>query len=518
MQEKFSLEPNLLSAVLNARRRHGLTHTIGGDPTRAKFSHLSLFLRGFLLGKPIAAATEDEDYIGVLMPTSLSALVCIITLHMLGKTPCMLNCSAGIGNIRHACNIARVKTILTSRTFAKQAGIEEMLSTLENERHIIYLEDLRDEFTRKQKLAALGKALFARSFLRKTLREVTPEDVAVILYTSGSEGMPKGVALSHKNILANIEQCTEALSLSKADKLFNPLPVFHSFGLTVGLFLPLLIGMRTFFYPSPLHYKQIPPLVRQTGATIFLGTDTFYQGYAKNADEKDFKTVRLAVAGAEKLKETTRQLYLLRFGIDIYQGYGVTETSPVISCNTPEDHHPGTVGRAFYGIASRLEPVEGIAQGGRLFVSGDNVMLGYLKADQPGIIQPQDDWYDTGDIVDIDEEGFIRILGRAKRFAKIGGEMVSLAAVEDLAAYGAPDFAYAAIAAPDERKGEHIVLYTENKELTREQLMQSAKYMGLSELYLPRRVEYKEALPRLASGKIDYLTLQKAHQPVSQSA
>ena len=508
MREKYSVDSSLLAAIVAASGEHGSAHIIAGDITGAELSYRQLFLRSFILSDKMAPFMQGQQEIGLLLPGSLAAIAAILGLHMLGKTPCMLNCTAGLGNIRHACNIASVQTIFSSRGFAKQAGLEELLAALEKEFRVIYLEDLRETLSPGDKLRAFVKSLFPGMFLAPVLRAVAPESPAVILYTSGSEGTPKGVALSHRNILSNIEQVREHLELSTQDRLFNPLPVFHSFGLSVGVFLPLVIGVRTFLYPSPLHYKQIPPLVRKTQATIFLGTDTFYQGYARTAEKDDFKTVRLAVAGAEKLKESTRQLYRERFGIDIYQGYGVTETSPVISVNTPTEHKPGTVGRPFYGIACRIEPVEGIAHGGELFVCGDNVMLGYLKVDQPGVIQPQGQWYDTGDIVDIDSDGYITILGRAKRFAKIGGEMVSLQTVEELAAHAAPEIAHAAIATPDERKGEQITLYTEHPTLSREDIQNSARILGLSELHLPRRVKCLEAIPRLGNGKVDYVALK----------
>ena len=508
MPKKHSPDSSLLAAILASAGEFGSSYLIAEDASGGKLTYRQLLLRGLLLSRPIGKASEGQSHLGMLLPSSLGAMVSVLATHMLGKTPCMLNATAGLGNIRHACSIAEVKTIFTSRQFAKLGGLEELMEALEKNYKLVYLEDIREGLTLPQKLCAAAKSFFPACALAKTLAAVGPDDVAVVLYTSGSEGTPKGVALSHRNILTNIEQVKAHLEFTTADIMFNPLPVFHSFGLSVGVFLPLILGIRTFLYPSPLHYKQIPPLVKKIGATIFLGTDTFYQGYARTAEPDEFATVRLAVAGAEKLKESTRLQYKEKFGIDIFQGYGVTETSPVISVNTPDEHKPGTVGRAFYGIECKIEPVEGIARGGELFVKGDNVMLGYLKTDKPGVIQPQGEWYDTGDIVDIDAEGYITILGRAKRFAKIGGEMVSLAAVEELAAHAFPDIAHAAIAIPDERKGEQIVLYTEGESLTREELQKSAKELGLSELYLPRQVKQLDPIPRLGNGKIDYIKLK----------
>ncbi|MDE3060525.1 MAG: AMP-binding protein [Pseudomonadota bacterium] len=506
---------SLLGAVLEAARWHGGKHIIAEDITRVPMNYRQLFTRAFILSSKLSSLNgaqrqikpENDAFIGIMLPSGLAALVSFVSLHLLDRIPCMLNFSAGTANILHACRIATVKTVITSRLFVEKAKLEPVIMALREECEIVWLEDIRAQIGLIDKLRGLWRALFVREELQGLLARTKPDDPAVILYTSGSEGTPKGVALSHANILANIAQARSRLDLMPADILFNALPVFHSFGLTVGMLLPLVAGVKTFLYPSPLHYRIIPDLMYDTDATIMLGTDTFYNGYAHYAHEYDFWNIRLAVAGAEKLRESTRRLYCDRFGVSIMEGYGVTETSPVISCNTPMEHKPGTVGRAFPAIECRLEKVEGLPHGGRLFVKGPNVMLGYLKADQPGIIQRQGEWYDTGDIVDIDAEDFISIQGRAKRFAKIGGEMVSLLAVEELAFDALPDICHAAVAAPDERKGEHIILFTESPDLTRDRLVHRARAKGLSDLCLPRHVIFMESIPRLGNGKIDYVQL-----------
>jgi len=399
--------------------------------------------------------------------------------------------------------------VLTSRAFIEKAELQEAATALANEHLLIYLEDVRPQITLAEKLKAVFFAHFPRLKLNAVLWRTSPDDPAVILYTSGSEGMPKGVALSHANILANLYQVLARVDLTLSDRIFNAMPVFHSFGLTVGMLLPLVRGIETFLYPTPLHFRVIPDLVYDTNATIMLGTDTFLRGYARYAHPYDFWRVRFLVAGAEKLKESTRREWSDIFNVNIMQGYGVTETSPVISVNTPMQHKAGTVGRPLPGIECRLMPVEGIAEGGRLEVRGANVMLGYLKADRPGVIQSQGEWYDTGDIVDIDDDGFITILGRAKRFAKISGEMVSLTAVEDLAHAAAPDITHAAVAVADDQRGEQIVLYTESRELTRDHLMVVLKEQGGQGLLLPRQVVFMESIPRLGNGKVDYMALKK---------
>jgi acyl-[acyl-carrier-protein]-phospholipid O-acyltransferase/long-chain-fatty-acid--[acyl-carrier-protein] ligase len=336
------------------------------------------------------------------------------------------------------------------------------------------------------------------------------DDPAAILFTSGSEGTPKGVVLSHRNMLCNAAQAAARIDFGRTDKVFNTLPVFHSFGLTVGLVLPLVSGVPVFLYPSPLHYRVVPELVYGTNATILFGTDTFLSGYGRAAHPYDFRSVRYVLAGAESVKETTRRLWAEKFGLRILEGYGVTETAPALALNTPMFNRFGTVGRLLPGIEARLDPVEGIEEGGRLFVRGPNVMLGYLKADRPGaLVPPEDGWHDTGDIVTIDREGFVTIKGRAKRFAKIGGEMISLAAVEALASGLWPGSQSAVVAEPDPRRGERLVLVTEKQGATRAAFQAHAKARGASDLMMPTEVMVVDKLPLLGSGKADLASVAR---------
>ncbi len=502
---------SLLGAILESYDYNGGKHVVASDISRMDLNYKSLFTRSFVLGGVLEAPLAGQRYVGVLLPNALAVAVTFVSLHMLGKIPCMLNFSSGESNILHGCKIAGVKTVLTSRQFVEKAGLESVIEALQKEYTVIFLEDMRSKITLSHKLAGVLKTRRRKHVLQHVMANISPDDPAVILYTSGSEGVPKGVALSHANLLSNLYQCTSRLDLRPSDIVFNALPTFHSFGLAIGLLLPLVKGIKTFLYPSPLHYRVIPELVYDTDATIMLGTDTFYRGYAHYAHSYDFWNVRLAVAGAEKLRETTRQLYTDKFNLTILEGYGVTETSPVIAVNTPLQHKHGTVGRTFPGMEVKLAPVEGLAEGGRLLVKGPNVMLGYLRPDEVGKIQPRDEWYDTGDIVSIDEQGFIAIQGRAKRFAKIGGEMVSLMMVEIMASSIDHEAGHAAISVPDEKKGEQILLFSENKELSRQDLIKQAGVQGVSELCVPRQVIYMEQIPRLGNGKIDYITLQKQY-------
>jgi acyl-[acyl-carrier-protein]-phospholipid O-acyltransferase / long-chain-fatty-acid--[acyl-carrier-protein] ligase len=318
------------------------------------------------------------------------------------------------------------------------------------------------------------------------------------------------VVLSHSNMLANAAQAAARIDFGRQDKVFNVLPVFHSFGLTVGLILPLVSGVRIYLYPSPLHYRNVPELVYGVNATILFGTDTFLNGYARAAHPYDFRSLRYILAGAEPVKETTRRTYLEKFGLRILEGYGVTETAPALALNTPMFNKFGTVGRLLPGMEARLDKVEGVDEGGRLYVRGPNVMLGYLRVENPGVLEPPaEGWHDTGDIVTIDSQGFIAIKGRAKRFAKIGGEMISFAAVEALASELWPNAISAVASVPDARKGERLVMLTQQKGGTRAELQAFARSKGASELMTPSEVVYMEKLPMLGTGKIDNMAVTK---------
>lgn len=494
-------EHSILAALIAAAGRHGWGSLAIEDATGARLTYRGLFIKAFALG----AVLKARGTVGVLLPTAPGAAVTFLALHMRACVPAMLNATAGARTIECAMRAAKAEVVLTSRAFIEKAELEEVVQALSQAgAEVIYLEDLRSRITLGVKLLAAAKSVLPRWALRR----VSPQETAVILFTSGSEGMPKGVALSHGNILANIAQVAERFHFSRADIMFNALPLFHSFGLGAGTLLPLLLGIRVFMHVSPLQYRVIPGLVKKSGATIMLGTDTFFQGYAHYAKDDDFKSVRLAVAGAEKLKASTHALYLQRFGVSIIEGYGVTEASPVIACNAPGAHKVGTVGRLMDGMEYRLEEVPGLLRGARLLVRGPNIMRGYLRAERPGEVQPQGEWYDTGDIVEFDAEDYITILGRAKRFAKVGGEMVSLALAEECAAELWPECAHATLAVADARKGEQIVLFSEFSGATRESLHERAKAKGVPEIALPRQVLFMETIPRLGSGKVDYIGLK----------
>jgi acyl-[acyl-carrier-protein]-phospholipid O-acyltransferase/long-chain-fatty-acid--[acyl-carrier-protein] ligase len=441
----------------------------------------------------------------------VSTIVTFFALHAYGRVPAMLNFSVGKRNILSACETAKIKTVFTSRKFIETASMEDTVQAIEEGGvRLIYLEDFAKKISLIDKAVGLFGGFLPQSFYNRICGHKNPDSPAFVLFTSGSEGTPKGVVLSHANILANRYQIGARIDIGPNDVIFNALPVFHSFGLTGGTLFPMLSGAKVFFYPSPLHYRIIPELSYDANATVIFGTDTFLSGYAHYGHPYDFYSLRYAFAGAEKLKEETRKLWSEKFGVRIFEGYGATETSPILSVNTPMQSKPGTVGRLVPGIQHKLQEVPGINEGGRLHVTGPNVMLGYLMSTNPGVlIPPKDGWYDTGDIVDIDGEGYISIKGRAKRFSKVGGEMISLTAVEGILSKLWPNHAHAIVAIPDEKKGEQLILLTENKDAQRQEITEYVRQQGLSELGLPKKIIYVDQVPLLGTGKIDYVTAQE---------
>ncbi|WP_420336915.1 acyl-[ACP]--phospholipid O-acyltransferase [Roseibium sp.] len=508
-------DKTILDQVIATAKERGASQTALEDPLSGPLSYGKLLTGASVLARKIMACTKDEETVGIMLPNANGSAVTLLAAMSAGKVPAMLNFTAGPESVLSACRTAEVKTVLTSRTFVRQAKLEDLTDKLAPHVKLVWLDELRKEIGLFDKL----RGALTRN---RPLVERSGGDTAVVLFTSGSEGTPKGVVLTHKNILANANQAASRIDFSASDKVFNVLPMFHSFGLTAGTILPLISGVPTFLYPSPLHYRIIPELIYSSNATILFGTDTFLNGYARVAHAYDFRSLRYCFAGAEPVKKSTRQIYMDRFGVRVLEGYGVTETAPVIALNTPMFSKPGTVGKLMPGMEARLEPVPGVEEGGRLLVSGPNVMVGYLKADKPGVIQPlTDGWHDTGDIVAIDEEGYITIKGRAKRFAKIGGEMVSLAAVEAIAAQVWPDNLSAVAAVKDPRKGEKLVLITDCTEATRDDFLKAAKARGAQDLMIPAEVRTVDKVPLLGTGKIDFAGVTRlvtGEDPVSDAA
>jgi acyl-[acyl-carrier-protein]-phospholipid O-acyltransferase / long-chain-fatty-acid--[acyl-carrier-protein] ligase len=497
----------LFEAMLDARDRRGGKFEFIEDAEREPMTFDRLVLGASVLSGKIAAMSAPKERVGLLLPNSNGAAAVFFACHAAGRVPAMLNFSSGNRNLISCCQTAQIKTVFTSRRFVALGKLEDLIEALEKEVKIVWLEDVRKSITSLEKISGLIRSKFPRRMLAKL--DTVPTDPAVVLFTSGTEGIPKGVVLSHRNMLANVSQIMATGALHEDDRVFNALPMFHSFGMTAAFILPVVTGMKVFMYPSPLHYKQIPPLVRDFGATVLFGTDTFAVGWGKVAEPEDFATIRFIVLGAERVRNTTRDMWREKFGIELYEGYGATEASPVLACNIPGAAKDGSVGKLFVGIKHRIDPVPALKDGGRLVVHGPNVMAGYMTHDKPGELQPpKDGWHDTGDIVEIDGDGFVLIKGRAKRFAKLGGEMVSLIAVENHVAAVWPDNVHAVAAIADKRKGEQLVLVTDRVKADRSELQKWAKANGVPELHLPKKILFVDELPVLGTGKMDYLAIQ----------
>ncbi|WP_085248493.1 bifunctional acyl-ACP--phospholipid O-acyltransferase/long-chain-fatty-acid--ACP ligase [Gilliamella mensalis] len=516
MNARMASRPKLtlFEALLEAQVRYGVNSRMVQDPTTDEASYRNLLKQIIGVSCIIAKFTKKKERVGVLLPNATITVATIFGLSVKDRIPAMLNYTAGTNGLTCAIIAAEIKTIITSRKFIQKGKLDYLLEEIKDVKWC-FLEDLRNSLTFKDKLYVA----IHQYIPRLVKRSQSSDDEALILFTSGSEGNPKGVVHSHGSLLANVEQIRTVIDPTPADRFMSALPLFHAFGITAGLFLPLFSGSRTFLYPNPLHYRMVPEIIYDQNCTVLFGTPTFLANYAHYAHPYDFMRLRYVVAGAEKLSDTVREQWKDKYGIRILEGYGVTECAPAVALNVPMAFKMGTVGRLLPGMTSRLIHIPGISEGGQLQVKGPNVMKGYLRIENPGKLEKpvtvnengqfEKGWYDTGDIVTIDNEGFITIKGRLKRFAKIAGEMVSLESVETLAKKIDADAMHGATVKTDVAKGEAIVLFTTSTKLNRQQLTQTSQELGIPALAIPRDIRVVTQLPLLGTGKIDFITLRK---------
>jgi acyl-[acyl-carrier-protein]-phospholipid O-acyltransferase / long-chain-fatty-acid--[acyl-carrier-protein] ligase len=516
VEMKFGAQ-NVLSAVAQtARERPG--QAVLEDATLQTLTYRKLMVGADVLAQTLRGTVSGGERVGLLLPNVNATPVVILALWQLGKVPAMLNFSSGTPTMLACTELAGLKHIVTSHAFLERAklNVDDFVKAGIN---LIYLEDVRAGISGSRKLFTLLRHVF--HLAPSILHPPSAGSSAVIVFTSGSEGVPKGVELTHGNILANIRQMLAVTDFTDRDRLFNCLPLFHSFGLTVGAFVPLVRGIYVFLYPSPLHYRTVPSVLYDRDCTVFLSTNTFLNGYARKAHPYDFRSLRYLFAAAEKLQEATALAWSQKYGVRILEGYGATECAPCVSLNTPLEPRYGSVGRLMPGMEHKLEPVEGVTDGGRLFVRGPNVMKGYLNADANAKFLALDGWYDTGDIVSVDAEGYLHIRGRMKRFAKVSGEMVSLSAVEDALAGAFPQYGLrcqvAVITCPDEGKGEVLIAVTNEPKLTMEEIRDAIKAKGLTNLSVPREIKAVKEIPKLGTGKVDHRGLQAQMEAESKS-
>lgn len=505
-----SFKPSTIhEEFLRAVARHGRSRHMVEDASGTEMSFGGLLRASLALGRLASKLTGVRESVGVLLPNAAATLALYFGLLGTRRVPAMINFTAGPEGVRSACRAAGVKVILTSKAFLDRAKLYPLVEQLEGIQ-IVLLEDLKAKFTLADKLWLI---LYAMRWPRAATLRSAPQEPAAVLFTSGSEGKPKGVVLSNTAMLANVRQCMAVVDVGPPDRFLSAMPAFHSFGLTAGFLLPILNGSPVFLYPTPLHYSIIPEMFYDRDCTVLFATPTFLKHYARRAHPYDFRRVRFLMAGAEKLTDEIRQTYLEKFGARILEGYGATECSPVIAVNTPMRARSGTVGEILPGMEYRIEPVPGIKDAGLLHVKGPNVMSGYWRDSNPQVLEPPASvfgpgWYATGDLASVDEDGFLVLKGRVKRFAKVAGEMVSLEVVEKIAEAASPAVLHAAVTRPDPSRGEMIILLTQDAELRRDQLQQAARAIGAPELAIPRRIIQIQKIPLLGNGKKDYPKLQ----------
>jgi len=477
------------------------------DSTGHRVSYRGALLGALVLGRYLSGLGKN---IAIMLPNLTVTAIIFMGMQMYRKTPIFLNYSSGAASLDLAMGRADVDVVVTSRQLLQRMRLAE---TVLGPRKRIFLEDLHDEIGLGDKVRA-----FFRAFFPGALNKIRPseeKETAAILFTSGSEAAPKGVCLSHENIITNVYQGLSRVDVTPDDRFLNVLPLFHSFGLTVGTIIPLFANARTFFHSSPLHYKIVPELAYDRECTILLATNTFLNGYGRRANPYDFHTMRYIFCGGEPLTEAVFGRFARTFGVRVMSGYGTTECAPMVSIGNALLFEYGTAGALLPGIEYRIAAVEGIddkkGAAGRLFVRGKNVMKGYLKDEAANhrYLVEDEGWYDTGDLVEMTEEGSLKIIGRLKRFAKVSGEMISLAAVEDALAElaGRRDLAVAAVS--DEKRGESLVVVTNDAQIDQRRIRDTLKGRGFSDLAVPRKILYVKDIPKLGTGKIDYVRLKR---------
>ncbi len=503
--------PQTLPAAIAETAAHIPSHIALEDATNSELAYRRLVTASDALASIWPRMLAGDAPAGVILPNINAMPVTLLSLWTAARTPAILNFTTGTSTMLQCAQIAGIRQIITSRRFLEKARLD--LAPLAGAGlELLYLEDLRPRIGLFTKLASALRNRISCG-LRLRHAPVAAETTAAILFTSGSEGVPKGVELTHRNILANLRQAIATIDITDHDRIFNALPLFHSFGLTAGLLFPLVRGCYTFLYPTPLHYRIVPTLVYDRCCTVLFGTNTFLNGYARKAHAYDFNTLRFLIAGAEKVQAATYETWARKFGIRILEGYGATECSPILSLANRMEPGAGSAGRLLPGIDYKLEPVPGVEDGGRLFVRGPNIMKGYLNPEANAEFQRSGGWYDTGDIAFVDDERYVHIRGRMKRFAKISGEMVSLTAIEDTLAGAFPRYGLrcqvAIIAVPDADKGEKLIAVTNEARLQLADIRSVLRDKGLGNLAAPRELRIVNTIPKLGTGKINHRELQQ---------
>ena len=445
---------------------------------------------------------NKEGYIGVMVPTSAGSFLTVLGVIMAGKVPVMINYSTGAaGNCRYAQDKCGFETIITSRALCEKIGCEIVPG-------MIFLEDIMKQISPFEKIGAALKSKLSANAIINSLPKANLEDVIVILFTSGSEKDPKAVQLTHRNVGCNIGDVVEVLNLSEDDIFMSILPLFHVFGYTTNFWLPMTVGMTAVTYANPLDYKGIPGIIRENKATLIAGTPIFFSGYLRESQPGDFKSLRLILAGADKVPDALRDGFRKKHDITLLEGYGATETSPVVSVNLPDKNKPGSIGPVLPSVQVKIEDIETgeekqPGEEGKILVKGDIVMKGYFGDIEETSLRIHDGWYDTGDMGMMDDEGFLWHRGRLKRFVKIGGEMVSLVKTENVLEHVLPEGVECCIVdVPDSLKGARLVAAVTEKVNEKEMIRKMGE--TLSPIEIPKTFFVIPEMPKLGSGKINF--------------
>jgi acyl-[acyl-carrier-protein]-phospholipid O-acyltransferase/long-chain-fatty-acid--[acyl-carrier-protein] ligase len=482
-----------------------------------------------LLSRWVRRHTADQQHVGLLLPSSVGGALANAGVTLSGKIPVNLNFTAGRAAMLAAIERCGIKTILTSRRFIEKAGIEPLDG-------MVFLEDVMKQFTpfAKARALAIARVLPASAVARLYSGEGNAESLATIVFSSGSTGVPKGVMLSHHNILSNIDAVAQVFHLTHDEVMIGVLPFFHSFGFTITMWLPLVEGFGAAFHPNPMDGKTIGELAAKYKGTILVSTPTFYAGYIRKCFREQFAHVRYALVGAEKLREPIATAFHEKFGITLLEGYGCTEMSPVVAVNAPDFEAPwdtqhgsqaGTVGLPLPGVVAKVvdpETGEGplIGKEGLLLVNGPNRMQGYLGDPERTEAALAGGWYSTGDIALMDEAGFIRITDRLSRFSKIGGEMVPHMKVEEqIQAVIDPQSSCVVTAVPDDARGERLVAFYTDATIAPGDIWERLCLTDLPRLWLPKRDDIRliDAIPSLGTGKVDLRAVKQLAMPAAES-
>jgi acyl-[acyl-carrier-protein]-phospholipid O-acyltransferase / long-chain-fatty-acid--[acyl-carrier-protein] ligase len=502
----------------SAKRRW--RHPALADSTGQELTHGRTLVAAMLFARILKRRTPDQRMVGLLLPSSVGGALANIAVLMAGRVPVNRNFTVGKEALEAAVAQAGIRTIVTSRKFLAKASLPDLPG-------MVFLEELREEIGRGAKIAALVQArLLPVWWLRRRLGgNATSDALATVIFSSGSTGVPKGVMITHANILSNVDSLAQIFRMEASDCFIGVLPFFHSFGLTGTLWFPLLQGASVAYHPNPMDAKTIGELAGKYQAKMLISTPTFCASYVRRCTKEQFGQLKYAIVGAEKLRPPLAAAFREQFGVNLLEGYGCTEMSPVVSVNLPDVEHtherqigtkPGSVGHPIPGVAARIvdrETGEGpiFDREGLLLVKGPNLMAGYLNQPEKTAEVMRHGWYVTGDVARIDEDGFIFITDRLSRFSKIGGEMVPHVRVEEAINDALGESGSVVTSVPDAARGERLVVFHTRKDLTADALWEQLSQTDLPRLWLPRRenIHYIETIPTLGTGKVDLRRLRQ---------